>query len=147
MKRKRKGALTRQKRQDPNLDDLARLYPAKADLVRHIERIRWEDGIARCPRCGTSKHITPQKRFGEYWCRYCRQYFNAKTGTVLEHNRVRDQRKWLYVLCRLLASRKGVTAQQLSEEISVSPKTAWFMIHRIQMAGVEEIIASGTLEE
>ena len=142
-----KNALTIQKRQNPNLADLARLYPAKEDLIRHIEQIRWDDGTVRCSRCDAAKNVTPQKKAGEYWCQYCRQYFNAKTGTPLEHNRVRDQRIWLYVVCRLLASRKGVTAKQLSEEISVSRKTAWYMIHRMQMAGVEELATSDILEE
>ena len=35
-----------------------------------------------------SKKITPQaKHMGRYWCKNCRSYFTARTGTPLEYGR------------------------------------------------------------
>ena len=116
-----------------SLFDLMRIYPNKESAIRYFERMRWGDNL-HCVRCGCTEHITPQKKVGEYWCKTCRSYFNARTGTPMEHSRVRDPRKWIYASYLLLTSRKGISALQLSKELSVHYRTAWYMLHRLRLA-------------
>ena len=50
-------------------------------------------------------------------------------------------RKWLYAIYLLHTARKGVSAIQLSKELGVTYKSAWFLAHRIR----EAMQASGPL--
>ena len=43
-------------------------------------------------------------------------------------------RKWLYAIYLLHTARKGISALQLSKELGVAYKTAWFLGHRIREA-------------
>ena len=117
-----------------SLFDLMQMYPTEEDAIRYMGRIRWGDTPC-CTRCGSTDKISPnKKRFGDYWCGYCRQYFTARTGTPLEHSRVRDPRKWIFASYMLMTARKGVSAMQLSKEIKVAYATAWYMLHRLRAA-------------
>ena len=42
--------------------------------------------------CSGDSKMTPQKKYGNYWCEYYRSYFNIFTNTPLEQNKV-DVRK------------------------------------------------------
>ena len=129
-----------------SLFDLMEMFPTKEDAIRDMERVRWGD-TPKCSRCGSDTKVTPQKKVGEYWCGHCRQYFNAKTGTPLEHNRIRDPRKWIYASYLLMTSRKGIRAKQLRKELSISHKAAWYMLHRLRVAcGVSMEALQGEVE-
>lgn len=116
-----------------SLFDIMEMFPTEESDVRYMENIRWGDNL-HCVRCGTIDKITPQKKLGSYWCGWCRQYFNAWTDTPMEHSRVRDPRAWIYASYLLMTSRKGMSAMQLSKELKVAYKTAWYMLHRLRVA-------------
>lgn len=116
-----------------SLFDLMKHYPTQLDAMRYLERMRWGDTLC-CTRCGATDKITEQKKPAEYWCGHCRKYFNAKTGTPLEHNRIRDQRVWIYAAYLLLTARKGISAMQLHKELSICYKTSWYLLHRLRLA-------------
>ena len=115
------------------LFDLMQMFPTEESAIRYMEKVRWGDNL-HCVRCGAVDKVTAQKKVGNYWCGWCRQYFNAKTDTPLEHNRIRDPRKWIYASYLLMTSRKGISALQLSKELSISYKAAWYMLHRLRVA-------------
>ncbi len=117
-----------------SLFDLMKQYPTELDAMRYIERMRWGDTLC-CTRCGATDKITEREdKLANYWCGYCRKYFNAKTGTPLEHNRIRDQRVWIYAAYLLITARKGISAMQLHKELSISYKAAWYLLHRLRLA-------------
>jgi len=43
-------------------------------------------------------------------------------------------RKWFIAVYLLTAHKKGISSVQLSKDIDVTQKTAWFMLHRIRYA-------------
>jgi hypothetical protein len=43
-------------------------------------------------------------------------------------------RKWLYAMYLVVTSRKGVSSLQLSKELGVTQKSAWFLLQRIREA-------------
>lgn len=138
--------MTKRTAQTLSLFDLMQMYPTELDAIRYMERIRWGDTPC-CTRCGGTDKITEQKKPGEYWCGDCRNYFNCKTGTPLEHNRIRDQRKWIYASYLLMTARKGISAMQLHKELSISYKAAWYMLHRLRLACGSKLEAlRGTVE-
>lgn len=108
------------------------LFPDEAAAREFFEKRRWGSKPV-CPHCGGTEKISSPKREGYYWCGDCRSNFSARTGTVMESSRV-EIRKWLYAIYLVVTSRKSVSSLQLSKEISVTQKTAWFMLQRIREA-------------
>lgn len=108
-----------------------------ADAARkHLEALLWPNGPV-CPHCaalGTATKLKGQStRPGVYWCNTCQAPFSVTVGTVYESSKVPLQ-TWLYANHLLCASKKGISAHQLSRMLGVSYKTAWFMGHRIRAA-------------
>ncbi|MCY3884390.1 MAG: IS1595 family transposase [Gammaproteobacteria bacterium] len=125
---------SRRKASTLSLFDLQRMFPTEESIIEYMEQIRWGDNL-HCVKCGATDRITKQKqRKKGYWCGDCRSYFNAYTGTPLEHNRIRDQRTWIYASYLLMTARKGISALQLRRELNISYKAAWYMLHRLRIA-------------
>jgi transposase-like protein len=91
---------------------------------------------ARCPVCGLPDRITVRKA-GYYRCNQCAEDFTVRTGTVMERSHI-PLHKWLYAMYLLVTARKGISSLQLSKEIGVTQKSAWFLLHRLREACVDE---------
>jgi transposase-like protein len=72
-------------------------------------------------------------RAGCYQCNACREQFTVTVGTVFERSKV-PLNKWMLASYMMSASKKGVSALQLSRQLAVTYKTAWFMAHRLREA-------------
>src|SRR5690606_30644311 len=70
-------------------------------------------------------------REGLYKCYECRKPFTVKIGTIFEDSRIKLH-LWLQAIALLAASKKGISANQLSRILGVSVKGAWFMLHRLR---------------
>ncbi len=102
----------------------------------YVEARIWPDGPV-CPKCGGVERIGLMKgkstRIGLYKCYQCRSPFTVKVGTVFESSHV-PLRLWLQAIYLIAGSKKGISANQLHRTLGVTPKTAWFMGHRIREA-------------
>jgi len=78
------------------------------------------------------KRITKRKN-GYYRCNACKKDFTVRTGTIFERSHV-PLNKWYYAMYMLMTARKGISSLQLSKEIGVTQKTAWFMLGRLREA-------------
>ncbi len=85
-----------------------------------------------CPVCGLGERITARKD-GFYRCNQCREDFTVRTGTIFERSHI-PLHKWVYAMYLLVTARKGISSLQLSKEIGVTQKSAWFMLHRLREA-------------
>lgn len=54
--------------------------------------------------------------------------------------------KWVYAMYLMTVSRKGISSIQLSKEIGVTQKSAWFMAHRIRESCKSQGMLCGTVE-
>ena len=101
----------------------------------HIFRSRWPDMEPVCPHCGSTNTMEMGgKTQAGYWlCRDCRDKFTVRTGTVMERSHV-PLHKWLLATHIMAASKKGMSALQLSRMLGVTYKSAWFLSHRIREA-------------
>ncbi|MDE0000874.1 MAG: IS1595 family transposase [Rhodospirillaceae bacterium] len=111
------------------------LFP-NAEVARlYLEARRW-NGTPACPSCGSTDRISARggKRKGYYRCGSCNDgEFTVRTGTIFERSHV-PLHKWVYAMYLLVTARKGVSSLQLSKEIGVTQKTAWFMLGRLREA-------------
>ena len=103
-----------------------------------LEAIRWPDGPV-CPHCGNldrekiAKGQGKAHRPGLYYCAACNGQFTVTIGTVMERSKI-PLSKWLFAMHLMGASKKGMSALQLSRMLGVTYKSAWFLCHRIREA-------------
>lgn len=97
----------------------------------YLEGRLWPKGVV-CPTCAKQDRITARKG-GFYRCNACSLDFTVRTGTIFERSHV-PLHKWVYAMYLLLTSRKGISSLQLSKEIGITQKSAWFMLQRLREA-------------
>jgi transposase-like protein len=141
-------------KQEFSIPALMAQVPTEADAYLLLERLRWEHGVV-CPHCGSvGKHyfLTPANgtsratRTGSrsqrrVWkCRDCRKQFSVLTGTIFHGTKI-PVRTWLMVVFEMCASKNGVAAREIQRKYDLTPKSAWFMTHRIREAMKREPLA------
>jgi hypothetical protein len=130
-----------------NLIDVTKQFPTDEECLGYIEKMRWPDGIVRCPTCGcdrisriTRKSTTKNVRKSLYQCLEptCKQQFSATSGTIFNDSHL-PLHKWFMALAIVVDAKKSISANQLKEHLGIgSYRTAWYMAHRIRKAMAEE---------
>ena len=123
MPRKRKAATI-------GVLEFQRRFHDPEQAIEYFESVRWPNGPV-CPRCNQNDRIKPWRTMR--WCGHCRQYFTAKTGTMMETSNL-PILTWLLAMYFLVTARKGISSLQLSKELSISQNSTWFLLHRIREA-------------
>ena len=111
--------------------ELFEKFPNQEMARVYIEGRLWPNG-PRCPVCGLGERVTARKD-GFYRCNQCKEDFTVRTGTIFERSHV-PLHKWLYAMYLLVTARKGISSMQLSKEIGITQKSAWFVLSRIREA-------------
>jgi len=111
---------------------LFQLFPDQESARDYLEARLWPNG-PRCPVCDHTENVTTRKRVGFYRCNPCREDFTVRTGTIFERSKV-PLHKWLYAMYLLVTARKGISSLQLSKQIGITQKSAWFVLHRLREA-------------
>ena len=113
---------------------LLALFPDEAAARHYIESRRWPNG-PRCPTCRGDR--IGQHSAGMYRCYACKpgdgEPFTVRTGTVMERSKI-PLVKWLHAMYLLVTARKGISSMQLSKELSIQQRSAWFLLHRLREA-------------
>ena len=107
------------------------MFPDQEAARTYLEKRRWPNG-ATCPTCSSLERITPRKD-GFYRCNACKQDFTVRTGTIFERSHI-PLNKWLYAMYLVVTARKGISSMQLSKELEITQKSAWFMLQRLREA-------------
>jgi transposase-like protein len=99
-----------------------------------LEARIWKDGRI-CPHCGVVGESTLMQgkttRPGLYQCNACREPFTVTVGTLYERSKI-PLHKWLAATQLLMSSKKGMSALQIGRLLGISPKSSWFLMHRIR---------------
>jgi transposase-like protein len=123
---------------------LLQMFPDAESARVYLESRRWPDG-PRCPVCGLTDRITVRNG-GYYRCGQCKEDFTVRTGTIFERSHV-PLHKWLYAMYLLVTARKGISSMQLSKEIGITQKSAWFVLGRLREAlGSDLKVLQGIVE-
>lgn len=107
--------------------DFIKTVPDEASCIQYLEEIRWA-GVIMSPFDPTSKVY--KCKFG-YKCKNTGKYFNVKVGTIFEDTKI-PLTKWFMALYVFASHKKGISSYQLARDISVTQKSAWFMLHRLR---------------
>lgn len=108
---------------------------SEEDCRLFLEDVRWQ-GKPVCPHCGSisDKHykLKNDGTFkGLYKCKDCRSRFTVTVGTMFEGSHL-SFKKWFFAIYMFLSHKKGISSVQLSKDLGITQKTAWFMLSRIR---------------
>ncbi len=113
-------------------DDLRKIFKNEKIAIRWMEEIRWGDTGIICPKCGSFEKITERRKDNRKWCGSCRSYFNVKTGTPMEDTKL-GVRQWIEATQYLMTARFGISTYELSKQMGITQKTAWYLLQRIRI--------------
>jgi transposase-like protein len=103
---------------------------AFAEMVR----LRWSDGVVRCPTCGSEDvSFTRPRRLWQCRNHHPRRQFSVKVGSIMEDSAI-GLDKWLLTIWLLTNAERGVSSYKLASVIGLTQKSAWFMLYRIRLA-------------
>jgi transposase-like protein len=124
----------------------------EADAYKFLEDMRWGREPV-CPHCGADRPYFLKARDAErrtrtgttsqrrVWkCRACRKQFSVLTGTIFHGTKI-PIRTWVFVVFEMASSKNGVAAREIERKYGLTPKSAWFMMHRIREAMKREPMA------
>lgn len=116
-----------------NLKQLMKDFSDEQKCRDFLVRQRW-NGVPVCPYCNSTKSyvIENGKRFkcGE---RACYKKYSVTVGTVFHASNI-PLNVWFPAMYLISAHKKGISSIQLSKDLGVTQKTAWFMLHRIRQS-------------
>jgi transposase-like protein len=101
--------------------------------IEFLRDIRWPNGVV-CPKCGSKEvyYISTQRRWK---CKsiHPKQQFSVKVGTIFEDSPI-GLDKWLPAAWLVTNCKNGISSYELSRDLKVTQRTAWFMLHRVRHA-------------
>jgi transposase-like protein len=128
-----------------NLIDVQKHFSDEKVCREHLAQLRW-NGEITCPFCNSKKVY---KTNAGYKCANpkCYKKFTVLVGTFFENTKIKLS-KWFVAIYIATSHKKGISSLQLSKDINVTQKTAWFMLHRIRemLKANSSKMLSGTIE-
>jgi transposase-like protein len=108
--------------------ELLNAFPDEQTCINHLTELRWNGNVIS-PFDSTSKvYICKDNKFR---CKNTGKYFNVRTATLFDNTKI-ELKKWFLAIYIVTSHKKGISSLQLSKDIDVTQKTAWFMLQRIR---------------
>lgn len=112
--------------------ELVRYFDTEEKCAEYLAQKRW-NGNPVCPKCGHAHVYELKGKTKRYKCGKCREQFSVRVGTIFEASPIKLQ-TWFLAIYLITAHKKGISSLQLSKDLNVTQKTAWFMLHRVRYA-------------
>jgi transposase-like protein len=122
----------------------------EAKCYDSVRRLRWVDGVIRCPKCGSEEVVKRGKDDAHphrqrYRCKGCQRQFDDLTDTVFagRHQPLRVWMGCLYLMGLNLSN------QQIAQELGLNQSDVHQMTHQLRQAIVDnkpEVQLSGEVE-
>lgn len=114
-----------------NLHNLQKYFKDEDTCRKYFEQRRW-NGKPICPFCGSDKVYTLNDN-KTYKCasKECHKKFTVTVGTIFENTKI-PLSKWFIAMYLITSHKKGISSLQLSRDLGITQKSAWFVNHRIR---------------
>ena len=106
------------------------MFPNDEAARGWFEQNIWPDGPV-CPHCSSVRCGRTIQSKMPYRCRSCHKRFSVRIGTVMEGTHI-SYREWAIAIYLFQTHPKGVSSVQLSKDLGITQRSAWFMAHRIR---------------
>jgi transposase-like protein len=118
------------------LKEFREQFASESACLAYLWESRWPEGF-RCSRCGSEKSWLIETRRVRQ-CQGCSYQGSATAGTLLHRSRF-ALREWFWTAYLVATHTPGLSATQLARQMGCGYKTAWFLLHRLRRAMVNEI--------
>ena len=123
------------KRQTISFMQAAMMFSSETKAEAWFIEQRWggRDSIA-CPECGgTSITRRKSRKPQPFQCnaKECRKDFSVKTGGIMHASNL-PLTKWAIAYYLITTNIKGISSYKLANELEITQKSAWHMLHRIR---------------
>lgn len=135
------------------ITDIALFLSDEAAAQEAFANLRWPNGEVCCPLCEGGKKVYEVKyvrkdkdgnviaTVRKQWkCGACRKKFSVTSGSIFEGSHIKVGH-WIYAVYMMCSSKKGVSAAQIARQLKITHKSAWFMLHRVREAMLQEPLA------
>lgn len=104
-------------------------FKSEETCINYLAQQRWGE-VPCCPHCGNTKAWKTNRG---YTCaaKECSKKFSVTTGTIFENTKL-SLRLWFATIYLCTAHKKGISSLQLSRDLNITQKTAWFLLHRVR---------------
>lgn len=110
--------------------ELVSYFDTEQKCEDHLAALRW-NGEPTCPYCASNRVGQLKGKTKRYKCYGCRKQFGVRVGTIFHDSKI-SLRKWFFAIFMFSAHKKGVSSHQLSRDLKITQKSAWFLLHRIR---------------
>jgi len=110
-------------------------FAEEADCYEYLIQSRWPEGMI-CPRC-QGRDFWRRSRRWLHQCRGCGFEVSPTAGTLLQDSHM-PVREWFWTAYLVATHTPGLSAKQLQRQLGCSYKTAWYMLHRLRRAMVNQ---------
>lgn len=128
-----------------SLPQLFDYFKDEETCLKYWEKIRWNGNIT-CPHCGAGK---PYHTNRGYKCTNveCQKKFSALVYSIFENTKI-PLRTWFAAIYLCTAHKKGISSLQLSRDLNIHQKSAWFVLQRIResLKDIAPDVLCGTIE-
>jgi transposase-like protein len=115
------------------LQEAIRYFADPDNCLNYIVARRWPNGVV-CPTCDSDKvSFVPSRRVWQCKTRHPKCQFSIKVGSIFEDSAI-PLDKWLTAMWMLANCKNGVSSYEISRDLGVTQKSAWFMLQRIRLA-------------
>ena len=125
--------------------ELTSYFNTEDKCRRAIFESRWNKHDVVCPLCG--QHHCVGRTDGRFHCSHCKVNFSVTVGTIFENTKI-PLVKWFLAMYLISCHKKGISSVQLATDISVTQKTAWFILHKVRtlFKQDDDVVLSGVVE-
>lgn len=133
---------TQKQRQEKNPDifksikQAEKFFESENFCKQQIEKFLFK-GQVICPYCEKETIIYKYVTRKIYKCKECERQFNFKTGTPF-HKTKKSLSDWLRILLKETSSERGLTCQDVKDEIGVTIKTAHSMLNKLRASAFNQ---------
>lgn len=114
--------------------DLLKAFPDEQTCIDHLEKLRWSGNVVSPFNASSKVYMCKDNK---YRCKTTKKYFNVKTNTIFDNTKLGLQ-KWFLAIYIVTSHKKGISSLQLSRDLDITQKSAWFMLRRIRKCfGIE----------
>ncbi|HWY11715.1 MAG TPA: IS1595 family transposase [Bacteroidia bacterium] len=113
-----------------SLPQLLDYFKDESTCIKYYEEMRWK-GNPICPHCDSPKPYVTNRG---YKCSdsKCKKKFTVKVGTIFENSKI-SFRIWFAAMYLSITHKKGISSIQLANDLGITQKTAWFVLHRLRI--------------
>lgn len=108
--------------------ELLKVFSTEKKCEKFLKEIRWGKNVVSPYNKDAEAYVCSRNR---YRCAITGKDFNVRTGTMFENTKL-ELRTWFLAIYIITSHKKGISSLQLSKDLNVCQKTAWFLLERIR---------------